>query len=307
MGTTLSFVCVGERDRKQKISVQRARPGSLWRLHTRFDLIRTDSKRSGRRVGVDRRCRSLQLGFTTSQPQGCTPSRTALREAVGQSLGRCRRQPFGRTLETRMVTRTALREDTRKPNGNSDSPSGGHSNSPSGKRSKLQSLYGVAHIRCQLSGRASPSRASSCRNPDSLSALRNYFAGREREARQVYGMCMRARMKFGEPSPPLFIGKPRGKVGIQKYQKYPHFMSHIKGIKGMMDQVMEVLLHAGQPTHCGGAPQGVPSPPSLPLLEAFWKYPKRCFPRRKKYPKSTFTIHEDIFLRPLNPKLFLCG
>ena len=43
----------------------------------------------------------------------------------------------------------------------------------------------IAHIRCHLSGRASPSRTSSCRNPDSLLALRNYFAGREREARQV--------------------------------------------------------------------------------------------------------------------------
>src|SRR3990170_4787082 len=37
-------------------------------------------------------------------------------------------------------------------------------------------------------------------HPDSPSALRNYFAGREREARQVYGMCMRARMRFvGSP------------------------------------------------------------------------------------------------------------
>ena len=32
---------------------------------------------------------------------------------VGQSPGRCRGQPFGRTLETRTETRTALREDTR--------------------------------------------------------------------------------------------------------------------------------------------------------------------------------------------------
>ena len=37
--------------------------------------------------------------------------RTALREAVGQSLGRCHGQPSGRTLETRTVTRTALWED----------------------------------------------------------------------------------------------------------------------------------------------------------------------------------------------------
>jgi hypothetical protein len=94
------------------------------------------------------------------------------------------------------------------PDGSSDSPSGGPQNlgrslgqpfgrhtrtAPWAKRTKLRPLYGVAHIRCHLSGRASPSRTSSHRNPDSLSALRNYFAGREREARQVYGMCMRAR------------------------------------------------------------------------------------------------------------------
>ena len=41
------------------------------------------------------------------------PRQTALREAVGQSPGRCRGQPFRRTLETRTETRTALREDTR--------------------------------------------------------------------------------------------------------------------------------------------------------------------------------------------------
>ena len=39
--------------------------------------------------------------------------RTALREAVGQSLGWCHGLPFGRTLKTRMVTRTALQEDPR--------------------------------------------------------------------------------------------------------------------------------------------------------------------------------------------------
>ena len=142
-------------------------------------MIRTDSKRSGRRVGVDRRCRSPQLGFTTSQPRGCTPS-------PDSSWG------GGRTVP-RMMSRTALREDPRNSDGDSDSPSGGHSNSPSGKRSKLQSLYGVAHIRCQLSGRASPSRTSSCRNPDSLTALRNSFRGRERRSQIMHGMCMRAR------------------------------------------------------------------------------------------------------------------
>ena len=155
---------------------------------------------AGSRVDDDRRCRSPQLGFTTSQPRGCIPSsapQTALREAVEQPPGRCRGQPFGRTFETRTVTRTALREDPRNSDGDLDSPSGGHSNSPSGKRSKLQSLYGVAHIRCQLSGRASPSRTSSCRNPDSLTALRNSFRGRERRSQIMHGMCMRARDECG--------------------------------------------------------------------------------------------------------------
>ena len=145
-------------------------------MHTRFDLIRIDSKRSGRRLSVDRRCRSPQLGFTTSQPRGCTPSPDS------PSGG-------GRTVP-RTMSWIALREDPRNSDGDSDSPSGGHSNSPSGKRSKLQSLYRVAHIRCHLSGRASSSRTSSCRNPDSLTALRNYFAGREREARSLHGTCM---------------------------------------------------------------------------------------------------------------------
>src|SRR3989337_4361093 len=83
------------------------------------------------------------------------------------------------------------------PDGSADSPSGGPQNlgrslgqpfgrhsrtAPWAKRSNLRPLYGVAHIRCHLSGRASPFRTSSYRNPDSLSALRNNFDGRERES-----------------------------------------------------------------------------------------------------------------------------
>src|SRR3989337_1134258 len=104
--------------------------------------------------------------------------RIALREVVGQSHGRCRGQPFGRTFETRTVTRTALREDSQNSDRHLDSPSGGTHEQPlRALRSKLRPLYRVAHIRCHLSGRASPSRTSSHRNPDSLSALRNYFVG----------------------------------------------------------------------------------------------------------------------------------
>ena len=138
--------------------------------------------------------RSPQLGFTTSQPRGCIPSsapQTALREAVEQPPGRCRGQPFGRTFETRTVTRTALREDPQNSDRHLDSPSGGTLEQPlRALRSKLRPLYRVAHIRCQLSGRASPSRTSSCRNPDSLSALRNYFAGREGESQIMHGICI---------------------------------------------------------------------------------------------------------------------
>jgi hypothetical protein len=187
---------VGERDIKRKISVQRARPGPLWRLHTRFDLIRTNSKRSGRRVGWDRRCRSPQLGFTTSQLRGCTPS------SDSPSGG-------GRTVP-RTMSRTALREDPRNSNEDSDSPSGGHSNSPSGRRSKLRPLYGVAHIRCQLSGRASPFRTSSCRKLDSLSALRNYFVGGRENARSCMACEMRARMKLKAALTPSIYRKAKG-------------------------------------------------------------------------------------------------
>ena len=132
---------VGERSRKQKISDLRTSPGPLWRLHTWFDLFSLPTRSAaGSRVDDDRRCRSPQLGFTTSQPRGCIRSsapRTGLREAVRQSPGRCHGQPFGRTFETRMVTRTALREDLQNSDGHMDSPSGGTHE----LRPKLRSLY----------------------------------------------------------------------------------------------------------------------------------------------------------------------
>src|SRR3990170_3384755 len=40
------------------------------------------------------------------------------------------------------------------------------------------------------------------------------LGGREKPDKSN-GMCMRARMSFGQPPPLLFIGKPRGKVGIE--------------------------------------------------------------------------------------------
>jgi hypothetical protein len=50
---------------------------------------------------------------------------------------------------------------------------------------------------------------------------------------------MRAWMSFGAAPSPLFIGKPRGKVGIQRLPKYPHFMSHIKILKGIKGRQVE--------------------------------------------------------------------
>ena len=83
--------------------------------------------------------------------------------------------------------------------------------------------------------------------------------------------------------------------------KYPHFMSHIKGIMGR-----QVGHHGGAPPlaghPCGAPPKGVPSPQAFSKI--FWtKSTKGGFP--KNIPKSTFTIHEDIFQRPLIPKIFL--
>ena len=198
--STAHDATVGERSRKQKISDLRTSPGPLWRLHTWFPLpIRSAA---GSRVDDDPRCRSPQLGFTTSQPRGCIPSsapQTALREAVEQPPGRCRGQPFGRTFETRTVTRTALREDLRNSDGHTDSPSGGTHE----LRPKLRSLYRVAHIRCHLSGRASPSRTSSCRNPDSLTALRNSFRGRERRSQIIaWHLYVRRDVSLGSPLHP---------------------------------------------------------------------------------------------------------
>ena len=146
---------------------------------------------------------------------------------VEQSPGRCRRQPFGRTFETRTVTRTALREDPQNSDRHLDSPSGGTLEQPlRALRSKLRPLYRVAHIRCQLSGRASPSRTSSCRNPDSLSALRNYFARRERRSQIIAWHLYESKgMIVESASPPLFIGKTQG-VGAHEKPQNAHTLCH---------------------------------------------------------------------------------
>ena len=127
--------------------------------------------------------------------------------------------------------------------GHSDSPLGGtprisdgHSNSPSGGtpelRSKLRPLYQVAHIRCQLSGRASPSRTSSCRNPDSLSALRNYFVGGREESQILHALLVRVGCLSGEPLSTSIYRKRQGVECHLKNPKCPCFMSYIKGQNG---------------------------------------------------------------------------
>src|SRR3990170_2522237 len=138
----------------------------------------------------------------------------------------------GRTVP-RTVSRTALREDLRNSDSHSDSPSGGltelgpslgqpfgrHSRTaPRALRWKLRPLYRVAHIRCHQSGRASPSRTSSCRNPDSLSALRNSFVGGRENARSCMACVREQGMKeMASPTPP-FIGQGKGWGGMLKYQ-----------------------------------------------------------------------------------------
>ena len=52
----------------------------------------------------------------------------------------------------------------------------------------------------------------------------------ERELAKL-SMCMRARMRFGAASPPLFIGKARGRMGTSKIPKMPMKEHFHKGIK----------------------------------------------------------------------------
>ena len=134
----------------------------------------------------------------------------------------------GRTVP-RTMSRTALREDPRNSIGNSDSPPGG---TPE-LRSKLRPLYQVAHIRCQLSSRASPSRTSSCRNPDILSALRNYFVGGREESQIMQWHLLRVQVRTWirdeRPLSTSIYSKRQGVEYHLKNSKCPCFMSHIKG------------------------------------------------------------------------------
>ena len=96
-----------------------------------------------------------------------------------------------------------------------------------------------------------------------------------------------------------------GKDGIHKYQKCPHFMPFLKRIKQrrVASGAPWSPTSLGRP-HLGGPPMGSFLGHQV-HLEAFLEISKKVL--FQKNPKSTFTIHEDIFLRPLNPKLFLCA
>src|SRR3989337_4325393 len=84
---------------------------------------------------------------------------------------------------------------------------------------------------------------------------------------------------------PLFIGKPRGKVGIHKYQKYPHFMSFTQRIKEKgvpCGAPWSSTLHGRPPL--GGPPKGASLVPKA-SRSLLGKFPKGAF---HKIPKKHF-------------------
>jgi len=202
----------------------------------------------------------------------------------------------GRTVP-RTVSRTALREDLQNSDGHSDSPSGGPSKhrrslgqpfgrhsrtAPRALRSKLRPLYRVAHIRCHLSGRASPSRTSSYRKLDSLPALRKtlFVGGRERTSKAWY-VYERISMGKWQPYGLLFIGKPRGRASTWKYQNALGYPFHKKEYA-----IWEchVELHGGAPPWPATL-MGVPPMRCLAhnlLLEALFGISKKCFSKKSK-------------------------
>ena len=117
-------------------------------------------------------------------------------------------QPFGRTPETRTVTRTALRAEER----NYNLSTGLHTYDVS---------YPVGLRRPEL---VPAGTQTAFRLYEKLFSWEG-----ERELAKL-SMCMRARMRFGAASPPLFIGKPRGKSVIHKTPKCPWNIPFIKGI-----------------------------------------------------------------------------
>ena len=180
-------------------------------MHTRF-LISSLPTRSAAEV------ESMKIGGADSRSKDLQPpnrENVIPRQLLGQRSGRRSDSPSDGVTDS--------------PSGGALRISDGHSDSPSGGtpelRSKLRPLYQVAHIRCQLSSRASPSRTSSCRNPDSLSALRNYFVGGREESQIMHGTCLRVGCECGEPLSTSIYRKRQGVGCHLKNSKCPCFMS----------------------------------------------------------------------------------
>src|SRR3989337_964029 len=110
-------------------------------------------------------------------------------------------------------------------------------------------------------------------------------------------------MGLGLPYALLYIGKPRGRNVTQKNPKVPLAYSFPKGNmpygSAMWSSMVE--LHSWPATLGGGPPHEVPCPPS-PSRSPFWNFQKGAFP---KISKSAFTIHDDIFQRPNEMKIFM--
>ena len=107
---------------------------------------------------------------------------------------------------------------------------------------------------------------------------------------------------WADPSPP-YIGKPRGRMGIQN-TKITHEGNTFQGQKGKAKGHVE--LQGGAPHVAGHTPRGPPKGalihPCHPKIS--WdKAQNNGFP--KSNTKSTFTIHDDILQRPVELKIFM--
>src|SRR3989337_4504698 len=101
----------------------------------------------------------------------------------------------------------------------------------------------------------------------------------------------------------LYIGKPRGRNVTQKPQSaLGIFLSK----REYAIWECHVELHGGAPLLAGHPwggtpPHEGPCPPS-PSRRPFWNFQKGAFP---KISKSVFTIHDAIFQRPFELKIFM--
>src|SRR3990170_93386 len=110
-------------------------------------------------------------------------------------------------------------------------------------------------------------------------------------------------MSKWQPYALLYIGWPRGRMVTPKPQStLGIFLSK----REYAIWECHVELHGGAPPLAGhigggGTPHEVPCPPS-PSRRPFWNFQKGAF---SKISKSVFTIHDDIFQRPFELKIFM--